>query len=320
MMYGISGDTKTSQCYHIAKMILKQNPGKKIRLISSDGGGYAPFQDSGMIERGEVEVFDYSNRQFALADMRRLSEGYWPRWVKDGKAYPTYSEGATEYFRSDGVCKTTKEEWDKIVGYIIEGLTSTGEVLKTHCSNQETGVGFKETFKYEEDGYVILGLQMGHYDLVQKEVAALHNKGFNSLPIEWLVWTALVGKGEDKQSRETVYGPQLVGNAATPKIPTWFMDCLHLSRENWEGSAAPRIYKEEEGVKHQNEVVAWFTRHNDSQTGIPYLAKPRLLPELYPRLLEYFPMGFVPMKFQNGIDVYFKVLEKLRKEDTSGRR
>ncbi len=318
MLYGASGDTKTTQTYHIAKWLLKNNPGKKIRYVSSDNGGYAPFLDSGMIERGQVEVFDYTNRNFPLADMRRLSEGYWPRYIvgegKEAKAYPTQVEGSREFFKSTPVCMTTPAEYDNILAYIMEGMTSTGEVLKTHCSNQKEGVGFKESYIYEEDGYTILGLQMGHYGLVQKEIQSLHNKGFCSLPVPWLIWTALVGKGEDKQNRETVYGPQLVGNAATPNIPTWFMDCLHLSRESWKGNAAPKLYKEEEGKDHTNEVVAWFMKHNDVNTQIPYLAKVRCMPELVPKLMEYFPFGFVPIKYQTGIEVLFMVLNKLVKE------
>lgn len=306
MVYGISGGTKTSQVYHVVKYILKMNPGKKFRMISSDGGGWAPFSDSGMIDRGEVEIFDYSNRQHALADLRRLSSGYWPRVMTNGE----------EYFKSTQECMTTVEEWGKIAGYIIEGMTSTAEALKAHISNQTEGVGFKESWKYEEDGYTATGLQMGHYGIVQKEVYERHIKGFNTLPIPWLLYTALVGKGEDKQNRETVYGPQLVGSASTPASPAWFMDVLHLSREKWSGDASPKLKLFNSGNGEHEGMVAWFAPHNDVTTGIPYLVKARIMPELFPRLLEYFPSGFVPLGYKNGLDAYFMVLEKLRKENS----
>lgn len=311
MIYGPSGSTKTSQLYHAAKYIHRITGGKKLRLIHSDPGGYAPFEDSGMIERGEVEVYNYGASQYALADFRRLSMGYWPKLVRGNNAYPLSDrDGGEIYFKSEDVCKT--QNWDEVGGYLIDGISSIGEVLKNHCSDQDEGVGFKPSWKYEEDGYTITGLQEGHYGLVQKEIHSRFIKGFSNLPIPWLLVTALVGKGEDKQRRETVYGPQIVGNAATPQAPTWFGDCIHLELAKYR--QVPSKLAPEVEDKEVEKMVAWFTQHNDSNTGITYLCKPRLLPEQYPKLLEYFPYGFVPLGYRQGIDLYFAVLEKLRKE------
>jgi hypothetical protein len=293
MVYAPSGYTKTSQMYFMAKYI-RETTGKIVRLIHSDPGGYAPFVDSGMIARGEIQVIDYSNRQFALADFRRLSMGYWPRLTTTGE----------EYFASVPECMTTPAEWGTIGGYIIDGISAVGELLKNHCSDQDEGVGFKPAWKYVEDGITITGLQEGHYGLVQKEIHSRHTKGFASLPIPWLCYTALLGKGEDKQKRETVYGPQIVGNASTPQAPSWFWHCLHLSKERY----LDKTGKETEGM------VAWFIGHNDPNTQVPYLCKCTILPDIYPKLLECFPYGFVPLGYDKGIDVYFKVLDVLRKK------
>jgi hypothetical protein len=311
MLYGISGSTKSSQAYHAAKYIFKTT-GKRLRMIHSDPGGYAAFEDSGMLDRGEVEVFDFSNREYALSDFRKLSDGYWPRKLASGGWY----------FQKDDKCKTTEEEFKGIGGYIIDGISSIGEVLKNHCSDQTEGVGFKESWKFEEDGYTIVGLQQGHYGLVQKEIHGRITRGFATLPVPWIIYTALVGKGEDKQNRETVYGPQVVGSASTPNAPTWFMDCLHLSKEKWEEVVTPlhpsfKTNPEKlgspTGVTKEG-MVAWFMQHKDAVTDVPYLCKPRVAPELYPELLKYFPQGFVPLGYKQGIDLYFLVLDKLRKE------
>ena len=61
MIYGPSGGTKTSQLYFLAKYI-RETTGKKIRMVHASLGGYTPFVDSRMIERGEVEVFELKNR------------------------------------------------------------------------------------------------------------------------------------------------------------------------------------------------------------------------------------------------------------------
>ena len=296
MMYGISGSTKTSQCYHLVKWILSQpeNKGKKFRMVHSDGGGWAPFIDSGMVDRGEVEIFDFSYREHALADFRKISQGYWPRKTKDGG----------EYFQKTDECRTTPEQFGQIAGYIVEGMASCGEVLKTHCSNQTEGVGFKESWRYEEEGETIVGLQPGHFNLIQKEIYSGHMKGFNNLPVPWLIYTSLLGRGENRE-KETVYGPQVVGNATTYQVPQWFMDCLHLDKTTWND---PKTGESKTGM------VAWFMDHPDS-VGTMFLAKARCMPEIYPKLLEIFPFGFVPLGFKNGVDVYFRVLEKLRKEN-----
>ena len=52
-------------------------------MIHADGGGYAPFEQSGYISKGYVDVFDIKYRQEMIADTRRLSEGKWP--VKNRK-------------------------------------------------------------------------------------------------------------------------------------------------------------------------------------------------------------------------------------------
>lgn len=295
MIYGNSGCTKTSQSYHLIKWILAQpgNEGKHFRMIYADGGGYAPFADSGMIDNKQVKLFDFSYRKHALADYRKLSEGYWPRLTSKGE----------EYFKKDSNCVTS--DWSKVAGYLIEGMSSVAETLKTHISNQTEGVGFKESWKYEEDGETLTGLQMGHYGLIQKEVYQAHMRGFKTLPVPWLIYTSLLGKGEDKQSRETVYGPQLAGSASTSQIPSWFMDCLHLDTAKWNGADG--------AVK--DGMVAWFVKHNDATTDVPYLCKARIMPELYPKLLKHFPYGFVPLGYERGVDVYFERLESLRREN-----
>lgn len=303
MLYGSSGSTKTSQCYLLAKWLLAkpENKGKRFRMIYADGGGFTPFVDSGMVERKEVEVFDFSYRQHALADYRKLAEGYWPLYnVK------TKTETYPEYFKKDENCRT--KDWGNILGYIVEGMSSCAEALKNHISNQREGVGFKESWSYEEDGETLTGLQQGHYGLIQKEMYNTHMRGFKTLPVEWLVYTSLLGKGEDKQSRETVYGPQVAGSAMTAQTPSLFMDCIHLDRHSWQ------IQTKEGEVKQKEGMVAWFTQHLDASTQVPYLAKARVMPESFPELMKYYPGGFVPLDYVNGISQYFRVLEKLRKE------
>lgn len=334
MVYGDSGSTKTSQLYHVIKYLIKKLSAERgrpvrFRMIHSDGGGWAPFADSGMIERGEIELIDYSSRKFALADIRRLSMGYWPIWVdKDNHSHRDWAEDRVEYFKTENVCMTTEDEWEGIGGYLIEGMTSVAETLKTHISNQDEGVGFKESWKYTEEDFTVTGLTKGHYGIIQKEVYERHSRGFKTLPMAYLLYSALVGRGEDKQSKDKVYGPQLAGSAMTAVVPSWFMDVIHLEKISWNGNASPILPLENGGDGSHEAVVAWFIQHKDHVTVTPglegleekagtYLVKARCMPELMPRLLEYFPYGFIPMGYKNGLDVYYKVLAKLTKEGTT---
>jgi len=297
MIYSDSRIGKTTNLYFLVKYIW-ETYGLISRVIIGDPGGATPFIDSGMVDEGIVQLFDFSYRQLAIADFRRLSRGYWPIQNTKGE----------EYFRTDSYCLTPPNIWDRIGGYFIDSMTSVGRLLISHCSDQEGGLGFKEAWAYEEDGETIRGLQQGHYGIVQKEIYKLHAHGFAMLPIRFLGWTALVGKGEDKRDRSTKYGPQLVGNASTPEIPTWFNDTFHFEKiiENREDANGV--------VTSMEKRVAWFVEHPDKETGIPYICGPRLLPEIYREYLGVFKQGYIPLGLNRGIDKHYEFLEILNRK------
>lgn len=304
ILYGDSGIGKTSQAYFLARYLAKKYSIIG-RLIGSNASDSAPFEDSGMIDKGIVDFFDIANRQYALADMRKLSEGYWPRNAKD-KEGNSIIKG---YFQKDDNCKTTFEQWQKIGFTIIEGITGVSNLMLNHIRSQEEGVGFKHSFKYEEDGEVIGGLQEGHYGLVQQELYKVVVQGFACLPVKMVIWTALIGKGMDKRIQQTVYGPKGAGVAQTFEIPSWFMDCFHL--EDKQVKVRVKNKQGDDEVIEKVIRVAWFQNHKDEETGITYLAKVRILPELYPKLLEKFPHGFVPLDFENGINKLYEEIDRI---------
>lgn len=305
MIYGESSSTKTSQVYHLAKYINKKY-NVIGRIIGANASDSAPFEESGMLDKGIVDFFDISNRQMALADMRRLSEGYWPVDTQDGVV--------KGYFKSDQHCKARPDN----LGFMIaEGTTGVASLLLNHIRSQDEGVGFKHSYKYEEEGYVIGGLQEGHYGLVQQEMYKLIVQGFACLPIKYMIWTGLVGKGEEKRTSTTVYGPKAAGHATTYEIPSWFMDVFHLDK------VVEEVKMEGSNETRQVEFrVAWFVNHPDVNTGIDYLAKARILPELYPELLKRFPGGYVKLGFKQGLNKFYEAVDeivgKYQKEQENG--
>lgn len=311
MIYGPSGSTKTSQAYHLAKWIHKTT-GLRGRFIGSNASDTAPFEDSGMIEKGIVDFFDISSRQFALAEMRWLSKGFWPRDAKAKADGPVLTKA---YFRKDEHCETKPEEWAKIGFYIIEGLTGVSTLLLNHCRSQDEGVGFKHSIKYEEEGEVIGGLSEGHYGIVQQELYKMVVQGFACLPVKYVIWTALIGKGEDKRKSETVYGPKGAGNASTFEIPSWYHDSIYLDKVN--------EMTKVEGSTEEREVerkVAWIVDHNDPDTSIPYPAKVRIMPELHPDLIRKFPQGFVRLGYKKGLEVLYEEMTNLVSSNTEARK
>ena len=172
LIYGKPKIGKTSQAYHMVKAYHKKYPDRVFRVVSTEpGNNLAPFEDSGMVDEGIVQICDLSATKRAFADLHRVARGYWP--LADGT------------FTTSDECKTTPKEWKKIGGYIVEGLTSMANLLLNHCSDQVDyvehgpdkewkGVGFKPAYVHSEDEVNVVGLQPGHYGIVQKEVYKLY--------------------------------------------------------------------------------------------------------------------------------------------------
>jgi hypothetical protein len=285
----------------MAKWYLKNNPDKKVRLLTADGGGYAPFEDSGMIESGKVEVFNIINQPKSYALLMVLSEGYWPKWSEKSQKWILKME---DRFREETFSGTIGMQ-------LCEGLTAFSTLWEAHLSHSDKA-GFKHSFKFEENieggiSYEVGGLQEGHFGMMQNELYKVINKGFNVLPYDHVVWTARVAKGKNRQG-ETEYGPKGAGQARTTEYPAWFMDCIHVETKRLE-----------DGKLHK---VAWFDNHPDNETGINYLAKVRILPEIKPKLYEKFPEGYMKLGFKRGLSKLFDVIgalnDEYRSEGTEG--
>lgn len=309
-LYAATGDTKSTQIYHIFRYYHKKTgckakhirdcpgvdkcEGKIARVINADPGqSFEAFEDSGCLEKGLVQYIDITGSKLALADTRKLALGYWPNQNEELQA--------TEEFQ------TKPADWGKIGAYFVEGITSLTDMWLSHMRKNATsggkggGVAFQPSYFYEEGGFSFSGLQEGHYQLPQEEFRNVHNLGLRTLPIDLLVWTALVGKGIDKERGEDCFAPKGAGQADNFKIPSWFGDCLHLGRQLFKTSGDSLVEK----------VVAWFQNHRDGD-GVKYLAKPRLAPEKFPILLEVFPQGFVPLDFKNGLFKYMWAIDMIR--------
>ena len=295
--YAHSGGGKTTQILEMAKYVYEKF-GKKTRLISASGGGWEPLEREGLIDLGIVEPFDIRNRKMALSDVRRLSEGYWPRVVEEDRGG---RKVRVRKFDGDDICRVGPAEWKTIGLVAVECLASIASLLMGHIAdtNSAEKVGFNRV-TYDEAEFTFGSTDKGHVGLVQRELYRLVVKGFGSLPVEYVMFTSLVGKGEDKRSGDTLYGPDSVGTALTHAIPSWVGDCFHLE-----------IVPNMEDPNGPGQYIAWFVEHADLITGAKYKAKVRVSPREVAALREAYPGGYVVLSTAHGIDGFYRFLDKL---------
>ena len=319
-IYSDSGEGKSTQCYFMVKWVYKTF-GKRTRWISFDGKydqitlGQPDLGGKSLIEAGMVELFDATKAKSALADPRMLIDGYWP--IK-AKVKATGQE--VNYLGSIDKCET--KDWDNIGLYVIDDLTSLCDNWLAHISDQDV-VGFKPSWIYTEEQYTFRGLQDAHYGIVQKELIRIIKQGFNTLPVNYVMYTAKVEKGTENYRRRkvrrndpdappepnitTMYGPKVAGQALTSFLPGWFADCFHIGRVPID----PAKYKEAFGVDGEEVRVAYYDRHEHRDTGIPFICRADLLPEQVPKLREKFKGGRITLGFTRGIDKFYEFIREL---------
>jgi hypothetical protein len=315
LLYGRTKVGKTSNLKMLAKWFYDKYH-LKIRMIHSDGGGYRPFIDSdNLIGKGIVEVFDNTNREFALQDIHRLKDGCWVDSKGELNRDPNITNKA--YLQK-------QLEKAEVGAYFVEGTGSLSDVLLTHFSDKLTDeksrIGFEAPWIYQEGEYAMAGLQPGHFGIVQRELHKIIVKGFGQLPVKLVVFTGKNQLGLEVTSKtkktgekyatatgEALYGPEGPGVALTAKIPSWFENCLYMEAVK---------FKTKEG-KVTDGRIAWYQTHTKSvliegsPTEVPYLAGSSCPAERYEDMLQEFPGGYVKLGFQRGIDRYVEFLDSL---------
>jgi hypothetical protein len=155
-----------------------------------------------------------------------------------------------------------------------------------------------------------------HYNFVQNNLYGLVTN-FNSLPCEYVLFTALESKTED-DDRSTIYGPSIAGKKATAMIPSWVGDCIHAQdyaiRKTLKGPD-PNNPKAMVDVEVVDTVCRYyFKKHPDPATGIMFPAKPRVTPEKIGELEKLYPGGYFTPNPEHGFDDYLRNVDKLSAE------
>ena len=303
IIWGDSGAGKTSQIGFMAKRVWREHH-KRTRLISADGGAWAPIQpeiDMGLIEAWAVPPIDGKS----IAIFRKLSIGWFPEKREDGKL--VLKPPTTETFREFGMIA-----WD--------GLTAVADRVFRDMQQSGLRLGKDEASAALIEGDADLGGQekifpatQSMFLFTQKE-CRMYVDNCNTLPVERTLWSALESKGEEVVGKDVIYGPMLVGSAATGKIPAWFGDCLHLESlfvEKTDPQGKRVVDPVTKAPVLEKRIRCYFTDHLDPKTMFKYRAKPRVPSSFYLELQKKWPAGFFDLDPTQGIDVFLDFEDSL---------
>lgn len=269
LCYGASGEGKTALIGQLADYV-HTTTGKITRLISADGGGWDPL--SLHIARGIIDPIHLTDGLSALRALCR-GEGDWISQKED------------------------------VGAYAFEGLTSFADLIMSAVKGRR--LGQDPAFSFEEGGERFFGLNQVYYGFAQEEIKSLVTRT-QSLPVNYVLWTALETKGKDEQG-SPVYGPQVAGKATVARAPQWFSDTIHLESYLLDGG----IDITTKAKKVIRKRYAWFESHPEITTGILYPAKARVPLSLYSELKRVFPGGFFVNDATQGLANYLITQQSL---------
>jgi hypothetical protein len=289
-IYTPTGNRKTSQVKDFARYIARKT-GKATLLLSTDGGGWdpcVPEVNAGMILPYRCEVAN-----LPLVLLRKISQGYWPE-------NPLETDPAE--------ISLTPMDYNLIGGIAVEGWSSISQVVMRYLPDQGISVGGEDRKKPGSNMAFSAAVKVmgewqaqsfgsntrGDYGFVQNFLYGLV-MNFNSLPVEYVLYTALESKTED-DDRSTTFGPAIAGKKGTRDCGAWVGDLIHgqdypvVKKEQVPDPSDPSKTIEQDVVDVT--VRFYFKKHLDPSSGIPFPAKARVTPEQVGALLKRFPGGY----------------------------
>lgn len=303
LIYGESRTFKTSQLALIA-MYTYEKTGKPTRYITADTGGWGHIQQ--YIDSGIIQLYKIDEEHNPLTQVRALMAGGWnPYTLPDGKIQfePPAINGL----------------YDKKVGaYHIEGLTSIATRLLRFLakkgikiSQEVVGQFFDQSMMEgvsQSEGFAAPA--QSHYGFVQNFVFDMM-AAFSNLPVDQVIFTAHESKGEDTLSRTPVFGPGVVGKAATANVAWQVGDMFHC-----QSAVAVPTSPSTKPVTVTNEqkmtVRAYFQKHPDDQVPtILWQAGPRFAKDQIVEFFRKWPEGYIDLNIDSIAD-YFRLRDNLK--------
>jgi hypothetical protein len=249
--------------------------GKRARLYNRDGGvaSIAYLQDAGVLD-----IFDMGDATYPFEALLDVSQGAWPVDVLDPTSkfesptlvrYIAHCEACNlRLYDQDKACTSTSVKCTKCsvmipvrarrvfnpgndlakmnIGVVVfEGLTGFSDSLMSNMSDRSAKgekIGEDIAVRFKDGNLDVGGVSRSAYGIAQRRMQRAVEASRNIPGVDYVIWTAHKDRGEDDVKRSPVFGPKLVGHAATDDAPRWFGPCFSATKWPLPGKDEYRLY------------------------------------------------------------------------------
>lgn len=313
LLYGDTNTRKTTQLGAMVKYCYERY-GAPCRMVTVEPN-YAHLLP--LVEAGLLEIFPIAT-QFSsvLSLLRALSRGDWlPIRAIGSRVILTPSKKVITPL-PDGSATSKIELQSPCSAYFIEGISSIANLLLREVTNGGKKIGEGVVGPFSETSYSegkelesFAASAPAHYGFSQNTLIDLL-ANFCALPVNMVGFTAHEGRGKDKYTGAPIYGPLVVGQAATATIPPKIGDMFHL-----ESTIPPN---DSTGKPTGPPTVrAYLDKHQDSEnSSVLWPATVRWTASALPALWKMYPNRYIDLNF-DSIDSYFRLRDKVGEQSVS---
>lgn len=301
LVYGRSRAGKTTWLLRLARYLFLKT-GKRTRWYLGDGGGETITITGWADPGGFIDLYMYPFRDNPMETSQLICEGYWPEDPLDPKTR---------------LIMTPAETLGNIGLWVYEGLTVMSDYM---MGEREGGLANRmakgemlnkdDSFRFKDGQILFGGNARTHYGFVQRKILDLIGRTMRLPGIKY--WTAHELKVDDTEYRESIYGPDVVGQKLTPRIGANFGNTIHMQVAHVEKEVEDPTTKRK--VKQIVEEFRAYTRTHfdpDAGTTAKYYANNRMdarVVERYPALMPEYLSPADPIRF-------YAILDEARKKE-----
>lgn len=295
-IYGPSGVGKTSLVGTFITGLYRAT-GKRARLYNRDGG---VASISHLQAAGVLDLFDMGDVAYPFEALLDVSQGAWPADATDptSKLEPAtlvryvaecspcqmrpYDEATQKQTTAQcPKCKAILQvrarrahnpanglDTKKIGVVVFEGLTGFSDSLMANMSDRSAKgekIGEDIAVRFKDGSTDIGGVSRSAYGIAQRRMQRAVEASRNIPSVDYVIWTAHKDRGEDDIKRTPVFGPKLVGHAATDDAPRWFGPCFSATKWPVTGKDEYRLY-----------LTSYFETYNSVTKDIMHIVNSRI--------------------------------------------
>ena len=260
LVYSKSGHGKSRWIIEMAKRVYKET-GLITRVYLGDGGGET-YYNSGLIEAGVLELFQFNVLPNPFETCRACAEGYWPDEKGQLVATPDAVKAQIGQWAFEGL---------SVMGDYMMGDTEGG--LAARAAKGEK-IGQDSPINITDGKAKVGGNPPTHYNVVQRALEGIIERS-RALP-GMVTWTAHERLVEGDKEFGNIIGPDCVGKAMMGKIGGKFGNTIHLDIAHKKEKKADPVTGKQIDVQ-VNEHRAYTSEHYDPDgiTLVKYFANNR---------------------------------------------